>query len=126
MLWPDYDSRTCLHLAASAGNLHVVNALVEHGAKLSAKDRWGGTPLADALREGHVQVARALRSLGAELLFDQSMASGMLCELARVGDLERVKLMLTCGTDANASDYDRRTCLRLCKDVEPHSLPLRS
>lgn len=44
----DYDRRTCMHLAASEGNLHVINALVESGADLNAKDRWGGTALVSA------------------------------------------------------------------------------
>jgi len=60
--------RTCLHLAASTGNRMVVEALVEHGVNLRAVDRWGGTALADAVREGHAQVAELLRAHGAELL----------------------------------------------------------
>ncbi len=46
----------------------VVEALVEHGVNLRAVDRWGGTALADAVREGHAQVAELLRAHGAELL----------------------------------------------------------
>ena len=71
----DYDSRTALHLAASEGLLDTVQFLVEgswsterlpHGAKLSPVDRWGGTPLDDALRSSHGPVAAFLRSQGAK------------------------------------------------------------
>eukprot|EP00965_Chrysotila_dentata_P022659 750435-Pleurochrysis_carterae.AAC.1 len=34
----DYDARTCLHLAASTGNLLIAMALIEHGANVNAKD----------------------------------------------------------------------------------------
>ena len=66
--------------------------------------RWGGTALADALREGHTKVAKELFARGARLMYDEATASGALCELARVGDLERIRLMLEIGVDPNASD----------------------
>ena len=53
----DYDKRTCLHLACSVGNLRVITALIDHGVDINFKDRWGGTGLADAIREGHRDVA---------------------------------------------------------------------
>ena len=37
----DYDRRTCLHLAASTGNRHVVEALLNHGVDVNFQDRWG-------------------------------------------------------------------------------------
>ena len=57
------DKRTAMHLAASEGMLEVVRALVEDlGANHSPVDRWGGTPLDDALRGGHSEVRMAFRS----------------------------------------------------------------
>ena len=57
----DYDGRCALHLAACAGRLDVVKLLVEElNAALDVTDRWGGTALDDAEREGHSQVVDAI------------------------------------------------------------------
>ena len=74
-----YDGRTCLHLAASTGSLPICEMLIEHGANINAKDRWGGTPLCDAVREGYGKVAESLRKAGAELGYDTVTAAGELC-----------------------------------------------
>jgi glutaminase len=44
----DYDARTPLHLASQAGNIDIVNYLLQNGVKVNPRDRWGATPLNDA------------------------------------------------------------------------------
>lgn len=62
----NYDQRTALHLAASNGLLEVATYLVEEaGANHSPVDRWGGTPLDDAIRYDRKDVQRFLESKGA-------------------------------------------------------------
>jgi serine/threonine protein kinase len=61
----DYDYRTALHLAASEGHPHVVSYLLESGVDVDPRDRWGGTPLDDAMSHGHHEVIRLLKSYGA-------------------------------------------------------------
>ena len=62
----DYDQRTALHLAASNGRLTVVACLVDElGANVSPIDRWGGTPLDDAVRHSHTDVREFLEGKGA-------------------------------------------------------------
>jgi hypothetical protein len=63
----DYDRRTALHLAASEGRLGVVVDLLNAGARPNRADRWGGSPLDDALRHRHHAVAAELRKRGARL-----------------------------------------------------------
>ena len=69
------------------------------------------------MREGHTKVAKLIRDKGGELMWDEGKESGELCELARAGDLERVQLLLDSGCNANAADYDKRTCLHLACSV---------
>ena len=56
-----------LHLAASEGNIPIVEFLIEARADVNAEDRWGGTPLRDAGREGHRRVAKMLKAAGGEI-----------------------------------------------------------
>ena len=58
-------------------------------------------------------VALALHRLGGQMGFDEVAASGELCELAKSGHTEQLKLMLEVGVRATAADYDRRTALHL-------------
>lgn len=65
----DYDKRTALHLAASEGHLDIVQYLVDYyktrTASLSPVDRWGGTPLQDAVKGKHIPVMELLKKEGA-------------------------------------------------------------
>ncbi|KAB0355996.1 hypothetical protein FD754_000152 [Muntiacus muntjak] len=58
----DYDSRTALHVAAAEGHIEVVKFLIE-ACKVNpfVKDRWGNTPLDDAVQFNHLEVARLLQ-----------------------------------------------------------------
>ena len=69
----DYDHRTPLHLAASEGLLPVVVFLLEDaGAEHSPTDRWGGTPLDDAVRSTQEWMQRSRQRAQAALNGDQA------------------------------------------------------
>ena len=58
----DYDGRTALHLAAVEGHARCVRFLLEVCAvPHDCKDRWGQTPLTEAIESKHIQVAAILR-----------------------------------------------------------------
>uniref|UniRef100_A0A383VF86 Cyclic nucleotide-binding domain-containing protein n=1 Tax=Tetradesmus obliquus TaxID=3088 RepID=A0A383VF86_TETOB len=69
----DYDSRTPLHIAASVGDVRALRLLADAVADASierlqevqwdAKDRWGDTPLQEALRAGHMEAAAFLQEM---------------------------------------------------------------
>lgn len=60
----EYDKRTGIHLAASEGHLEAVRFFIEKNVAINPKDRWGGTPLADAKREGHKAIEQLLKKHG--------------------------------------------------------------
>ena len=60
----DYDGRTALHLACAEGQRNVVGffvSMVEQGAELAPVDRWGFTPLMEAQKFKHDEVAQMLQ-----------------------------------------------------------------
>ena len=59
--------RSALHFAASGGNTDAVRLLIENWANLNPYDGYGGTPLADSIREGHIETQMVLRDKGAKL-----------------------------------------------------------
>lgn len=59
--------QTPLHHAASGTNATIVNALLDAGAQIEARDRQGCTPLHIAVSEDNVFVAMALIDRGASL-----------------------------------------------------------
>lgn len=60
----EYDLRTVSHLACTEGWTEAVEFLIARRANLSARDRWGNTPLAEAKREKRVEVVRVLEAAG--------------------------------------------------------------
>ena len=63
----DYDGRAAIHIAAAEGQLEVCKFLLDRcSVHLNPKDRWGQTPLSEAIRAGHKEVADWLQSRGAE------------------------------------------------------------
>ncbi|XP_023669625.2 glutaminase liver isoform, mitochondrial isoform X1 [Paramormyrops kingsleyae] len=58
----DYDGRSALHIAASQGQTEAAKFLIENaGASISVRDRWGTTPLQDAVRSNHSHMVQMLQ-----------------------------------------------------------------
>jgi ankyrin repeat protein len=61
----DYDGRTPLHLAACSGHTSIIEYLLKNESVIvNAVDRFGGTPLDDAIRHGREGAAALLREKG--------------------------------------------------------------
>uniref|UniRef100_A0A3Q3DZL8 Uncharacterized protein n=1 Tax=Labrus bergylta TaxID=56723 RepID=A0A3Q3DZL8_9LABR len=58
----DYDSRTALHVASAEGHTEVVRFLLE-ACKVNPvpRDRWGNTPIEEAVQFGHHDVVAVLQ-----------------------------------------------------------------
>ena len=88
-------------------------AVQQRGANVNLVDRWGGTPLLDAVKAKHDGVAELLRAHGAELRMDTSAGSNVLLTAAAAGDAAAVTRYLTNGLSPNLADYDGRTAAHL-------------
>ncbi|XP_042064471.1 integrin-linked protein kinase 1-like [Salvia splendens] len=62
----DIDHRTALHIAACQGYDDVAKLLLENGATVDSCDRWGSTPLADAIHYKNHGVIKLLEKYGAK------------------------------------------------------------
>ncbi|GFR46936.1 hypothetical protein Agub_g8584 [Astrephomene gubernaculifera] len=74
----DYDRRTPLHLASAEGAFSVVLWLLDHGAEVNPVDRFKRTPLEDAVRGDHGDLATLLLQRGGKVLDKE----GALVDLA--------------------------------------------
>jgi glutaminase len=62
----DYDNRTPLHIACASSRLDIVGFLLDVAkVKVSPVDRWGATPLNDALK--HLEIKQLMLDHGAVL-----------------------------------------------------------
>uniref|UniRef100_A0A8D0GFW2 asparaginase n=1 Tax=Sphenodon punctatus TaxID=8508 RepID=A0A8D0GFW2_SPHPU len=110
----DYDGRTPLHIASCEGNLQAVLYLLKNGATVYAKDRFGATPLMNAVKFRHVDVIQALRETGAHLSVAELEKVGMeLCSLAAYGDLDGLHVWHLAGVNMEQTCYDGRTPLQV-------------
>jgi ankyrin repeat protein len=62
----DQEKRTALHCAASIGNTHIVEMLLDHGARINVQDRNGQTPLHLGISQQHEGVVACLVWRGAD------------------------------------------------------------
>ena len=114
----DYDGRTLMAHAAVSGAYKVVEYLLEQRADVNERNRWGQTPLDEALRarqQTTVQLLMQRRGMmGAEARTTALIEASSSGYLETSPDAEQlVRIMRQSNVDPNTSDYDRRTALHL-------------
>ena len=100
----DYDGRSSTHLASANGHIEVVQYLIQNKALLDVFDRFGRTPLQDALDMGHTQIARILRNGGATVT--NPALARTLCQAAAIADMDTLTTVELTGGNLGCSDYD--------------------
>lgn len=110
-------AETALMLAAKAGRLDIVNALVEVGAKINLVDKRGNSALLWAIREKHLAAAKALVVAKADL--DQADGNGKTSLMLSVMMEERdlVELLVKAGANLDLADTNGRTALMWAADA---------
>ena len=91
-------------------NVGLATLLLGKGARVGVVDRWGGTPIVDAVRHRQRPLVALLVSRGARVSGNHSPK---LCALAAAGDIEGLGLWIEAGADPSGADYDGRTPLHL-------------
>uniref|UniRef100_A0A8C6TJ21 asparaginase n=1 Tax=Neogobius melanostomus TaxID=47308 RepID=A0A8C6TJ21_9GOBI len=114
----DYDGRTPLHVACCEGNLKAVQYLLSQEATVYAKDRYGATPLANAVHFRHKEVVWLLRKTGAQFSRDELDEAGTeLCSLSASGDLESLEIWSLAGADLTKPGYDGQNAIQVAQSV---------
>jgi len=102
------NARTALHLASHAGHCSVVKLLLERGASIQARDKYGFTPLHRACSGSEHDVARLLLKHGADVNAVASDGETPLHCAVSSGAYRQPQLLATTlvkhGADVNARD----------------------
>jgi ankyrin repeat protein len=98
------DGTTALHWAAHRNNIEMVNALLEAGADVAARNRYGVAPLSLAAVNGNADMLKLLLDAGADPSTSLAENETVLMTASRTGVVEAVQLLLEYGADVNAKE----------------------
>ena len=93
--------RSPLSWASDAGHGEVIQVFLRHKPtlKINQADSFGLTPLMEAVRSGHIEVAKLLVSLGADVNLQTKTQSTCLTFAAEKNNLAMVEFLLSCGAN---------------------------
>ncbi|MEP7304161.1 MAG: ankyrin repeat domain-containing protein [Acidobacteriota bacterium] len=107
------DGTTALHWAVVWNNEDAVNLLLRAGAGAQARNRYGATPLSEAVPAGSAKMVEALLNAGADPKALTTVdGETVLMTGARTGNVDVVRMLLDRGADVNAREkYKGQTAL---------------
>lgn len=95
---------TALHWAVYQQDAKLVQALLKAGARPSARNQFGSTPLMEAASVGHTEIIRLLLKAGADVESPNFEGQTALMAVARTGNAEAARLLLRAGANPNARE----------------------
>jgi len=109
----DYDGRCAIHLAAANNQKEICTFLLRKKANINIADKFKGTAIEDASRNGHDHLVKFLKEQGAESTNIESNVLDFIRHASHgnVGEMERLHALNP--QLVNKSDYDGRTPLHV-------------
>ena len=112
-LLDDVNSNGVHYFAYEGKDPDVLSLLVEKGADVNARDKWGETPLHNLLHvsDPSLEVLHGLIKYGADVNIEDNEYQRPLYEVALSGNVEAARLLLDYGADINDKDKSGATAL---------------
>ena len=101
--------RTVLHLVAAIGDVDTIALLLDRGAEIDIRDKYGNTPLRWALRSGHPENAEFLLRRGADINGTSDGGESILIDACQEGYGTVVDLILKGGVDVRGRFRGRQS-----------------
>lgn len=99
-----YDTPTALVNAIQSGHKGLAQLIIERGACVNAKDKYGSTALAEASGSGYKRLATLLTERGVDIKALDTHGRIALIEASAYGHKDLVTLLIKRGVDVNAKD----------------------
>ena len=110
------DPEPVLHWAASRGHVVLVRLLIDVGAIVDARSKYGGTALMLAAAMGHAEVVAALIDARANVDVPGNNGTTALMVAVARGDVEVVKRLLAAGANPDAQNTNGFTVLMVAAE----------
>ena len=98
------DGTTALHWAAYQLDAALVGELLSHGATADTQNRYGASPLSEAVKGGNADIVEMLLAAGANAEAPNADGETALMLAARTGNVAVVSKLLAAGADVNARE----------------------
>jgi ankyrin repeat protein len=96
------DGTTALHWAAYQLDAGLVGELLSHGAKADTQNRYGASPLSEAVKGANADIVEMLLAAGANVEAPNADGETALMLAAKTGSAEVAKRLIDAGADVNA------------------------
>uniref|UniRef100_A0A665X2P4 Ankyrin repeat and SOCS box containing 15b n=1 Tax=Echeneis naucrates TaxID=173247 RepID=A0A665X2P4_ECHNA len=116
---------TATHEAAKVGCPAILMLLLRHGAKVTARDGHGVTPLGIAAEYGNTEALEILIEYGGDVNAQASNGDTVLYDASGSGNLDCIKLLLEHGANPNVASYASELPIHRAA-YEGHILALRT